>query len=47
MSFWAKSKNTITTKQKIKHKNPCWSQELNTGPLAPKSGVLPLSHQDN
>jgi len=38
--FWTKNKNTTTTK--IKHKNPCRSWELNTGPLAPKSDTLPL-----
>ena len=32
-----KKKNATTTKQTIKHKNPCWSRELNQGPLAPKA----------
>jgi len=31
-------------KQKIKHKNPCWSRESNPGPLAPKVDALPLHH---
>jgi len=36
--FWdKKSKNTTTTKQKIKHKNPCHNRELNPGPLAPNA----------
>jgi len=26
--------------QKIKHKNPCQSRELNPGPLAPKAGAF-------
>jgi len=43
MCFWTKSKNT-TTKQKIKHKNPCRRLELNPGPLAPKADALPLHH---
>jgi len=41
-----KSKNT-TTKQKIKHKNPCRSRGLNPGTLAPKADALPLHHQAN
>jgi len=45
--FRTKSKNTTTTKQKIKHKNPCRSRELNPGPLAPKADALPLHHQVN
>jgi len=45
--FDKKSKNTTTTKQKIKHKNPCQSWQLNPGPLAPKADVLPLHHQVN
>jgi len=47
MCFWTKSKNTTTTKQKIKPKNPCWSRGLNPGPLAPKADALPLHHQVN
>jgi len=43
----AKSKNTTTTIQNIKHKNPCQSRELNPGPLAPKAGALPLHHRVN
>jgi len=42
-----KSKNTTTTKQKIKHKNPCRSRGLNPGPLAPKADALPLHHRVN
>jgi len=30
----------------IKYKNPCRSQKLNPGPLAPKADALPL-HQRN
>jgi len=33
-------------KQKIKHKNPCWSRELSQGPPAPKADAstsAPLS----
>jgi len=37
MCFWTKHKNTTTTKQKMKHKNPCRSRELNPEPLAPKA----------
>jgi len=44
--FGQKSKNT-TTKQKHQHKNPCQSQELNPGPLAPKADALPLYHRVN
>jgi len=42
-----KSKNTTTTKQKIKHKNPCRSRVLNRGHLAPKADALPLHHRAN
>ena len=35
-------KNTTTTKQKFKHKNPCRSRGLNPGHLAPKADALPL-----
>jgi len=35
MCFWTKKK--AQQQQKIKHKNPFWSQELNLGPLAPKA----------
>jgi len=45
--FWTKSKNTKTTKQKIKHKNICQWREMNPGPLAPKTDVLPLHHRVN
>ena len=45
--FGQKSKNTTTTKQKIKLKNPCRSGRLNTGPLAPKADALPLHHRVN
>ena len=38
-----KRKHTTTTKQKIKHKNPCRSRELNPGPLSPKADDVPLS----
>jgi len=40
MRFWTKSKNTTTTKQKLKHKNPCRSRELNPGPLAPTADAI-------
>ena len=44
MCFGQKSRNTTTTKQKIKHKNPCRSRGLNPGPLAPKCvTTAPLS----
>jgi len=33
--------------KKIKHKNPCRSRELNTGPLALKADALPLQHRVN
>jgi len=35
--FWTKNNNITTTKQKIKHKNPCRSRGLNPGALAPKA----------
>jgi len=41
------SKNTTTTKQNIKHKNPCRSRGLNPGRLAPKADALPLHHRVN
>ena len=44
MCFEQKSKNKMTTKHKIKHKNPCLSRELNPGPLAPKADGLPLHY---
>ena len=44
--FLDKSKNK-TTKQKIKHKYPCWRRELNPGPLAPKADAEPVHHQVN
>jgi len=31
MCFGEKSKATTTTKHEMKHKNPCWSRELNPG----------------
>jgi len=42
--FNKKVKTTTTTKQKIKYKDPYWSQELNPGPLAPKADALTLHH---
>jgi len=36
-----------TTQQKIKHKNPCRSRNLNPGPLAPKADALSLHHRIN
>jgi len=45
--FWRKSKNATTTKQNIKHKNPCRSRELNPGPLTPKAYALPLHRRVN
>jgi len=42
-----KSKHTTTTKQNIKHNNPCRSRELNQGPLAPTADALPLHHRVN
>jgi len=47
MCLWTKSKNTTTTKQKIKPKNPCRSRELNPGTLAPKADALPLQDRVN
>jgi len=47
MCFGQKSKITTTTKQKIKHKNPCRSRGLNPGTLAPKADALPLQHRVN
>jgi len=47
MCFWTKSKNKTTTKQKIKHKNPCRSRELNPATLADKADALPLHHGVN
>ena len=31
--------------QRIKHKNPCWSRELNPGSLAPRADALPMHHR--
>jgi len=45
--FGQKGKITTTTKQNIKHKNPCRSWEFNPGPLAPKADLLPLHHRVN
>jgi len=45
--FWTKSTSTTTTKQNIKHKNPCRSQELNPEPLASKADASPLHHRVN
>ena len=45
MCLTTKNKNTTTTKQKIKPKNPC--RDLNQGPLAPKVDALPLHHRVN
>jgi len=45
--FLQKSKNTTTTKQKFKHKNPCRSWGLKPGPLAPKADALPLNQRVN
>ena len=39
-------KQTTTTKQKIKYKNPCQSWELNPGALAPQSDAPHLRHRD-
>jgi len=47
MCSWTKTKNTTTTKQKIKHKNPWRSWGLNLGPYAPKADALPLHHKVN
>jgi len=47
MCLWTISKNTTITKQKIKHKNPCLSRELNPGHLALKADALPLHHRVN
>ena len=35
--LWTKSKNTTTTKQKVKHKNTCRNRELNPRPFAHKA----------
>jgi len=40
MCFGAKSKNSTTRKQKIKHKNPWWSRESNPRPLALKAELF-------
>ena len=40
MILWTESKNTTTTKQKIKDKNPCRSRELKPGRLVPKAGAI-------
>jgi len=45
--FMDKSKNTTTTKQKIKHKNPYRSRELNPEYVAPIADALPLHHRVN
>ena len=45
--FWTKNKTTSSTKQNIKHKNPCQSQESNTEPLAPQSDAWALDDRDN
>jgi len=45
--LWTKSKNTTTTKQKFKHKNPCRRRELNPEPLAPTADALLLHHPIN
>ena len=42
-----KGKNTTITKQKFKHKNPCRSRGLNSGPLAPNADALPLQQRVN
>jgi len=47
MFLWTKRKNTTTTKQKFKHKNPCRSRELNPGHIAPKADALPMQHRVN
>jgi len=48
--------NNVLFGQKVKtqqqqnqksNKNPCQSQALNPGPLAPKADALPLHHQVN
>ena len=39
--------NTIARKHKSKHELPCHSPDLNPGPLARHSGVLPLVYQDD
>ena len=43
--FQQKSKNTTTTKHKIKHENPCLNWESNPGPLAAQLNVLPVNHR--
>jgi len=47
--FWDQKQNKTQEQQnkKIKHKNPCRSQELNPGPLAPNADALPLHHRVN
>jgi len=47
MRFLQKNENPTTKKQKIKHKNPCRSRELNPVPHAPKADALPLHHRVN
>jgi len=45
--FLDKKSKHPTTKQKIKHENPCRSRGLNPGPLAPKAYALPRHHRVN
>ena len=42
-----KNETDTTTKQKIKHKKPCRTRELNPGPLASKAHALPLHQRVN
>jgi len=42
-----KLKTQQQQKKKIKHKNPCRSWGLNSGPLATKGDALPLHHRVN
>jgi len=46
MCFLTKKVKTQQQNKKIKHKNPCQSQGLNPGPLAPKANALPLHYRE-
>jgi len=46
-AFWDKKQKHNNKQKKFHHKNPCWSRELNLGPLTPKADVLPLCQNVN
>jgi len=47
MYKWTKSKKNTKNNKTEKNKNPCRSQELKPGHLAPKADALPLHHRVN